>query len=73
MPRAARLGLVQAQPPQHRHSLGLPRPDARQHYVARRQGRAYRAPIKSRRSGHVRICRWERRAGCGAGRPDALA
>jgi len=59
MPRGARLGPVQAQPPQQRHSLGLPRPGARHRHVARRQGRAWRAPVGSRRSGHVRILpRW---------------
>jgi hypothetical protein len=46
MPRAARLGLVQTQPPQHRHSLGLPGPDARHHYVARKRGRVYCALVK---------------------------
>ncbi len=46
MPRTARLSPVQIQPPQHRHSVGLPGPGARHHYIARRPGRACRAQVE---------------------------
>jgi hypothetical protein len=56
MSRAARLGPVRLSRP------GTAIPSARRGQIhaiamARRQGRAYRAPVKSRRSGPARICR----------------